>query len=187
MLGDDGKPRAIDRTILRRKLIGKIAKGKSPGYSGKGPDRCAAMPDSWVDWAVKLANIIQFTQTTPVRWHIDLVHYVHKGGSDGRLSNHRPLALVEVSRKNVTSMICGRMKRDFTRLKVLDRTNPEFQAGRTTANSIFPLRAAAEYCHMTKTEFSTNSTWRSDVVSPHPCQHGDRDGATAAWHADFLH
>ena len=37
MLGDDGQPRVIDRTILRRKL-GKIAKGKAPGYSDNGPD-----------------------------------------------------------------------------------------------------------------------------------------------------
>ena len=113
------------------------------------------MPDGWVDWAVKLANIIQFTQITPAGWHIDLVHYVHKGGSDpGSLSNHRPLALVEVFRKVFTSVVCDRMKRDFTRLEVLDPTNPGFQAGRTTANSVFPLRAAAEHFHMTEAEFS---------------------------------
>ena len=69
---------------------------------------------------MKLANIIQFTQITPAGWHIDLVHYVHKGGSDGSLPNHRPLALVEVFRKVTTSVICDRMKRDFTRLEVLD-------------------------------------------------------------------
>ena len=91
MLGDDGQPRMISRTILRRKL-GKIAKGKAPGYSSNGTDLYVAMPDGWVDWAVKLANIIQFTQITPTGWHIDLVHYVHKGGSGGSLSNHRPLA-----------------------------------------------------------------------------------------------
>ena len=144
----------IDRTILRRKL-GKIAKGKAPGYSGDGPDFYAAMPDGWVDWAVKLANIIQFTQIMPAGWQTDLVHYVHKGGSDGSLLNHRPLALVEVFRKVITPIIYDRMKRDFTRLEVLDPTNQGFQAGRTTANSIFPLRAAAEHCHMTETEFST--------------------------------
>ena len=43
MLGDDGNPRVFDRTIMRRKL-GKIAKGKAPGYSGNGPDLYAAMP-----------------------------------------------------------------------------------------------------------------------------------------------
>ena len=74
MLGDDGNPRVFDRTIMRQKL-GKIAKGKAPGYSGNGPDLYAAMPGGWVDWAVKLANIIQFTQITPAGWHIDLVHY----------------------------------------------------------------------------------------------------------------
>ena len=78
----------IDRTILRRKL-GKIAKGKAPGYSGDGPDFYAAMPDGWVDWAVKLANIIQFTQITPAGWHIDLVNYVHKGCSDSNQANGR--------------------------------------------------------------------------------------------------
>ena len=79
MLGDGGNPRVFDRTIMRRKL-GKIAKGKAPGYSGNGPGLYAAMPGGWVDWAVKLANIIQFTQITPAGWHIYLVHYVHKGG-----------------------------------------------------------------------------------------------------------
>ena len=43
MFGDDGSPRVFDRTILRRKL-GKIAKGKAPGYSGNGPGLYAAMP-----------------------------------------------------------------------------------------------------------------------------------------------
>ena len=104
-----------------------------------------------MDWAVKLANIIQFTQITPAGWHID----VHKGGSGGSLSNRRPLALVEVFRKVFTSVICDRMKRDFTRLEVLDPANPGFQAGRTTANSVFPLRAEAEHCHMTETELSS--------------------------------
>ena len=57
MLGDDGNPRVFDRTIMRRKL-GKLAKGKSPGYSGNGPDLYAAMPGGWMDWAVKLANSV---------------------------------------------------------------------------------------------------------------------------------
>ena len=46
------------------------------------------------------------------------------------------------------------MKRDFAHLLILDPTNPGFQSGRTTANSIFPLRAAAEHCRATGTEFS---------------------------------
>ena len=138
---------------MRRKL-GKIAKGKAPGFSGNGPDLYASLPDCWVGWAVELANIIQFTQITPRAWHIDLVHYVHKGGSDGSLSNHRPLALVEVFRKVFTSIICDRMKRDFAHLLILDPTNPGFASGRTTANSIFPLRAAAEHCRAMGVEFS---------------------------------
>ena len=153
MVDELGAPRPITSAIMRRKL-GKIAKGKAPGFSGNGPDLYASLPDSWVEWAVELANIIQFTQITPRAWHIDLVHYVHKGGSDGSLSNHRPLALVEVFRKVFTSIICDRMKRDFAHLLILDPTNPGFASGRTTANSIFPLRAAAEHCRATGTEFS---------------------------------
>ena len=62
-------------------------------------------------------------------WHIDLIHYVHKGGSDGSLSNHRPLALVEVFRKVITSVIRDRMKRDLSVLDVLDSTDPGFSGG----------------------------------------------------------
>ena len=156
MLGDSGAPRLITLAIMRRKL-GKIANGKAPGFSGDGPDLYATLPDCWVEWAVELANIIQFTQITPRAWHIDLVHYVHKGGSDGSLPTYRPLALVEVFRKVskvFTSIICDRMKRDFAHLLILDPTNPGFQSGRTTANSIFPLRAVAEHCQATGTEFS---------------------------------
>ena len=82
------------------------------------------------------------------------MHYVHRGGADGSLSNHRPLALVEVFRKVFTSIICDRIKQDFVHLLVLDPTNPGFQADRTTVNSIFPLRAATEHCRATGTEFS---------------------------------
>ena len=46
MLGDDGQPRLFTRTIMRRKL-GKIAKGKAPGFSGNGPDLYASLPDEW--------------------------------------------------------------------------------------------------------------------------------------------
>ena len=45
------------------------------------------------------------------------------------------------------------MKHGFAHLLILDPTNPGFQSGRTTANSIFPLRAAAEHCRATGTEF----------------------------------
>ena len=67
-----------------------------------------------------LFNIIQHTQITPRGWHVDLVHYVHKGGSDGSLSNHRPLALIEVLRKVFTGIVVDRTRRGWSRLKVLD-------------------------------------------------------------------
>ena len=127
--------------------MSSIAKQKAPGLSGNGPDLYAAQPGSWVEWAVTLFNVIQHTQITPRGWHIDLVHYVHKGGSDGSLSNHRPLALIEVLRKVFTGIVVDRMRRDWSRRKVLDECNPGFQAGRTTANAILPVRTAAEYCH----------------------------------------
>ena len=64
--------------------------------SGNGPDLYVRMPDRWVEWALELFNMIQHSQTTPMAWHIDFVHYVHKGGNNTSLANHRPLALVEV-------------------------------------------------------------------------------------------
>ena len=73
---DSGALRLITVAIMHRKL-GKIAKGKAPGFFGNGPDLYAALPDCWVGWDVELANIIQFRQITPRAWHIDLVHYVH--------------------------------------------------------------------------------------------------------------
>lgn len=75
MLDSGGMPRAITLAIMRRKL-GQIAKGKAPGFSCNSPDLYASLPDSWVEWAVELCNIVQFTQITPRGWHIDLVHYV---------------------------------------------------------------------------------------------------------------
>jgi hypothetical protein len=103
---------------------------------------------------VALFNVIQHTRITPRGWHVDLVHYVHKGGSDGSLSNHRPLALIEVLRKVLTGIVVDRMRRDWSRLKVLGECSPGFQAGRTTANAILPVRTAAEYCVGTKTEMA---------------------------------
>jgi len=121
----DGTPVPFGFAIVRRKL-GGIAKKKAPGLSGNGPDLYACMPDSWVHWAVKLFNIIQHSQVTPRAWHVDEVHYVHKGGVDISLSNHRPLALVEVMRKVFTGVIVDRMRRDWSRLQVLDSCNPGF-------------------------------------------------------------
>ena len=142
MVDVNGVPRVIDMATVRRKLS-SIAKQKAPGLSGNGPDLYAAQPDSWVEWAVTLFNIIQHTQIMPRGWHVDLVHYVDKSSSDGSLSNHRPLALIEALRKVFTGIVVDRMRRDWSRLKVLDECNPGFQAGRTTANAILPVRTAA--------------------------------------------
>ena len=92
---------SLGRSFVLRWKLGEIAKSKAPGYSGNGPDLYASLPDAWLDWAVELANAVQLTQITPAGWHIDLIHYVHKGGSGGSLPNHRPLALVEVFRKEI--------------------------------------------------------------------------------------
>ena len=83
----DGTLVPFDFAIVRRKL-GGIAKKKASGLSGNGPDLYACMPDSWVHWAVKLFNIIQHSQVIPRAWHVDEVHYVHKGGAGISLSNH---------------------------------------------------------------------------------------------------
>ena len=48
--------------------------------------------------------------------------------------------------KVFASVIVDRMRRDWNRLQVLDSCNPGFQAGRTTANAIYPVRTAAVYC-----------------------------------------
>ena len=73
MIDEDGAPRQFDFATIRRKL-GSIAKQKAPGLSGDGPDLYACMPGCWVEWAVKLCNIIQHPQVTPLAWHVDLVH-----------------------------------------------------------------------------------------------------------------
>ena len=134
--------------------MGDIAKGKAHGYSGNTPDLYASLPSCWHEWALKLANVIQHTGVTPNGWHIDLVCYIHKGGDDGSLSNHRPLCLIKVLRKVATSIATDRMRRDWNRMHLLDDANPGFQAGRTTANSILPLRLAAEHCVATKQHFA---------------------------------
>ena len=151
MVDDDGVSRIIDMATVRRKLS-SIAKQKAPGLSGNGPDLCAAQPGSRGEWAVALFNVIRHTQIRSRGWRVDLVHYVHKGGSDGSLSNHRPLALIEVLRKVFTGIDVERMRRDWSRLKVLGECSPGFQAGRTTANATLPVRIAAEHCVATKTE-----------------------------------
>ena len=77
---------------------------------------------------------------------IDLMHYVHKGGEDSSLPNHRPLTLVHVLRKVFSAVSTSRMRRDWTRLRILDTCNPGFEPGRSTVNVIYPLRMAAEQC-----------------------------------------
>ena len=153
MLTPDGSPKPVELVEWQRKM-GDIAKGKAPGYSGNTPDLYASLPSCWHEWALKLANVIQHTGVTPNGWHIDLVCYIHKGGDDGSLSNHRPLCLIEVLRKVATSIATDRMRRDWNRMRLLDDANPGFQAGRTTANSILPLRLAAEHCVATKQHFA---------------------------------
>ena len=108
---------------VRRKLRG-IATQKAPGLTGNGPYLYASQPDSWVVWAVVLFNVIQHTQVMPRGWHVDLVHYVHKGGTDGSLSNHRPLALIEAFRKVFTGIVVDRMRHDWSRLKGPRRVQP---------------------------------------------------------------
>ena len=153
MIDENGVPRIIDMATVRRK-IRSSAKQKAPGLTGNGPDLYAAQPGSWMEWTVVLFNVIQHTQVTPRGWHLDHVHYVHKGDNDGSLGNHRPLALIEVLRKVFTGIVIDRMRHDWSRLKVLDECNPGFQAGRTTVNTFLPDRTAAEYCVATKTEMA---------------------------------
>ena len=141
----DGTPNPVTFDDLRRKL-GGIAKQKAPGYSGNGPDLHAPMPDVWAADVLTLLNIIQHSGVTPHAWHVDLMHYVHKGGEDSSLPNHRPLTLVDVLRKVFSSVSTSRMRRDWTRLRILDTCNPGFEPGRSTVNSIYPLRMAAEQC-----------------------------------------
>ena len=75
------------------------------------------------------------------------MHYVHKGGEDSSLPNHRPLTLVDVLRKVFSSASTSRMRRDWKRLRILDTCNPGFEPGRSTVNATYPLRmAAAEQC-----------------------------------------
>ena len=111
MIDGAGAPRQFDFAKIRRKL-GSIAKQKAPELSGNGPDLYACMPGCWVERAAALCDSIQHSQVTPRAWHVDLVHYVHKGGSDISLANHRPLALIGVFRKVFTSVVIDRMRRD---------------------------------------------------------------------------
>ena len=104
------------------------------------------MPGVWVADVLTLLNIIQHSGVTPHAWHIDLMHYVYKGGEDSSLPNHRPLTLVDVLRKVFSSVSTSRMRRDWTRLRILDTCNPGFEPGRSTVNAIYPLRMAAEQC-----------------------------------------
>ena len=141
----DGTPNPVTFDDFRRKL-GGIAKQKAPGYSGNGPGLHASMPGVWAADVLTLLNIIQHSGVTPHAWHIGLMHYVHKGGEDSSWSNHRPLTLVDVLRKVFSSVSTSRMRRDWTRLRILDTCNPGFEPGRSTVNAIYPLRMAAEQC-----------------------------------------
>jgi hypothetical protein len=128
MAQEDGTPNPATFDDLRRKL-GGIAKQKAPGYSGNGPDLHAPMPDVWAAGVLLLLNITQHSGVTPHAWHIDLMHYLHTGGEDSSLSNHRPLTLVDVLRKVFSAVSTSRMRRDWTRLRILDPCNPGFEPG----------------------------------------------------------
>ena len=141
----DGTPNPVTFDDLRRKL-GGIAKQKAPGYSGNGTDLRASMPGVWAADVLLLLNIIQHSGVTLHAWHVDLMHYAHKGGEDISLSNHRPLTLVDILRKVFSAVATSRMRRDWARLRILDPRNPGFQPGRSTVHAIYPLRMAAEQC-----------------------------------------
>ena len=138
MAQGDGTPKPDTFDDLRRKL-GGIAMQKAPGYSGNGPDLHVSMPGVWAADVLTLLNIIQHSSVTPHAWHVYLMHYVHKGGEDSSLSNHRPLTLVDVLRKVFSSVSTSRMRRDWTRLRILGTCNPRFEPGRSTVNAICPL------------------------------------------------
>ena len=104
------------------------------------------MPDVWAADVLTLLNIIQHSGVAPHVWHVDLMHYVHKGGEDSSLSNYRPLTLVDMLRKVFSSVSTSRMRRDWTRLRIQNTCNPGFEPGRCTVNAIYPLRMAAEQC-----------------------------------------
>ena len=110
-----------------------------------------SVPDTTLAKPTKMAENRITPAVVKAKLHI---HYVHKGGSDGSLSNHRPLALIEVLRKVFTGIIVDRMRCDWSRLNVLDECNPGFQAWRTTASAILPARTAAEFSVATKTEMA---------------------------------
>ena len=109
----DGTPNPVTFDDLRRKL-GGIAKKNAPGYSGNGPELHAPMPDVRATDVLLLLNIIQHSGVTPHAWHVDLIHYVHKGGDDTSLPNHRLLTLVDVLRKVFSVVAISRMRRDWT-------------------------------------------------------------------------
>ena len=111
----NGTPNPITFNDLRRKL-GGIAKQEAPGYSGNGPDLHAPMPDVWAADVLTLLNVIQHSGVTPHAWHVDLMHYAHKGGDDSSLSNHRPLTLVGVLRKVFSSVPTSRMRDPFEKV-----------------------------------------------------------------------
>ena len=137
MAQEDGTPNAVITFGDLRRKLGGIAKQKALGYSGNGPDLHASMPDVWAADVLLLLNIIQHSGVTPHAWHIELMHYVHKGGEDSSLPNHRPLTLVDVLCKVLSAVSTGRMRHDWTRLRIIDTCNPGFEPGRSTVNAIY--------------------------------------------------
>ena len=134
-----------------QRKIGDIVEGKAPGYSRNIPERAFAGLLARVG---ATAGQPDTTQDRRPVGGISIWCATHKGGDDGSLSHHRPLCLIEVLRKVATPIATDRMRRNWTRLRLLDDANPGFQVGRTTANSILPLRLAAEHCVATKQHFA---------------------------------
>ena len=145
---DKGELRGITRDEWMKHLRG-AKKGKSPGYSGITTDLIAMMPAPWHDAAVKMIGAILATGISPRTWHIDLVNYIHKGGDDQTLANHRPIKLLELMRKLVLGILTFRLKKDWEELGMIDKTNSGSQAGRSTANALLPVRAAMEQARCT--------------------------------------
>ena len=94
----------------------------------------------WAADVLTLLNAIQHSGVTPHAWHVDLMHYVHKGGEDSSLPNHRPLTLVDVLRKAFSAVSTSRMRRDWTRLRIPDTCNPGFEPG---PKHFFPSQAVS--------------------------------------------
>ena len=138
-----GKLRAIAMDEWTEHLK-RAVKGKSPGYSGVTTDVIVMMPAAWHEAAVDMINASAATGISPSTWQLDLVNYIHKGGPDMTLGNHRPIKLLDQMRKLLLGIIVGRLQADWNELGILSKVNSGFHAGRGTGNALLPARAALE-------------------------------------------